>query len=80
MIPLSKWRLQEFDTKEEYEILKQVTDTAVTREMLAPHFKYKKKNRYSDILPMESTRVKLSAESESDYDAYINANFVDSPL
>ena len=43
------------------------------------------KNRYSDILPYEHTRVKLLARQipkpGSDIvDQYINANYVDSPL
>ena len=79
-IPLSEWRVRGFAAAKEYDILKQLTDTDVTREMLAPHSKFKKKNRYKDILPLEHSRVKLHSESDSEFDAYINANFVDSPL
>ena len=59
MIPLSEWRQQEFSTTKEYELLKKLTDTDVTRAMLAPHSKFKKKNRYRDILPLEHSRVKI---------------------
>ena len=55
--------------------------------MLQTDKKYRDKNRYIDILPYEHTRVKLVQRPQSEgkgypeeVQAYINANFVDSPL
>jgi len=47
--------------------------------------KYQVKNRYSDILPFEHSRVVLKhrvepVSPEKSPEDYINANFVDSPL
>ena len=83
--PLSQWRQQKVDTDEEFYALKDITDTETQRNKLAPHKKYKLKNRYRDILPYEHTRVKLmprpgKEDQNTDLQAYINANFVDGPL
>ena len=55
--------------------------------MLQTDKKFRDKNRYSDILAFEHSRVKLVQRpqmegkgDEPDVQAYINANFVDSPL
>ena len=65
--------------------MKKVTDSEMHEKKLAPHSRYRKKNRYNNILPYEHSRVKLmdrsdSKKDSSDVERYINANFVDSPL
>ena len=69
--------------------LMQCTDTKAQQKVLeyALDEKYRQRNRYSDILPFEHTRPKLSQRPQTEgkgdpeeVQAYINANFVDGPL
>uniref|UniRef100_A0A8D3AB96 protein-tyrosine-phosphatase n=2 Tax=Scophthalmus maximus TaxID=52904 RepID=A0A8D3AB96_SCOMX len=59
---------------EEFEDLKIVgTGQSKTNAL---HLENKPKNRYSNVLPYESSRVKLSIIHGSPYDDYINANYM----
>ena len=51
--------------------------------MLVMDQKYSPLNRYSDILPYAHSRVKLverGLKGDPDFNSYINANYIDSPL
>ena len=67
-------------------VISDCTDDETTYKMLENDGKFSSKNRYSDMLPFKHSRVKLAPRSscssgrDPDVDAYINANFIDSPL
>ncbi|KAI1903977.1 hypothetical protein AGOR_G00000950 [Albula goreensis] len=58
---------------EEYEDLKTVG--VAQSKLIAEAFENKGKNRYSNVLPYDSSRVKLSTQG-SPHDDYINANYI----
>lgn len=83
-VPLSAWKnIPQDRIFVEFDALAACTSCRELDEKLARQSKYRPKNRYSDILAYENTRVKLGDRGfagDPDVNAYINANFVDSPL
>ena len=57
--PLSEWKQSKINVDNEFSGLMQCTDTKVIHKLLATDIKYRERNRYTDILPFEHTRVKL---------------------
>jgi protein tyrosine phosphatase len=65
----------------EYNKLSDIFDTMTHYKRLANNKEFLPMNRYSDIIPYEDTRVKLSIpKGGKAEDGYINANYVDSPF
>ena len=65
------------------------TDAGPQNQMLLSDYKFRGKNRYSDILAFKHSRVHLvprdiengdSEDDDSEVAGYINANFIDGPL
>lgn len=82
MEPLSLEELLNYknrDTDDEYKILKQITNTEEHKKMLYQEEYSKVHNRYPKVLPIASTRVKLSGEPAESLSTYINANYIMNP-
>lgn len=84
-VRISEWRTMRNFADREFEALMACTDTKYQHELLMQDRRVWKKNRYSNILAFEHSRVHLEPSSQSKsgdpvFDGYINANFVDGPL
>ena len=64
---------------QEFMILNNITCSKPALKRLVDHDSLDSLNRYSDILPIEETRVQLAPRNEQPtyFNSYINANFAD---